>query len=597
MRNFLFFLLFLIAFTASAQNTGNENIWHEKLAPGLRAAYDRGERADLLVVFREKADLSGVRYLRGKSAKARFVYNRLTETAERSQANAIRLLRSQQAHINSFFLVNAIAVADAAPETARALAELPEVAALAPDVQVQLDMPERGDFVPAERGAIEWGIEMIQAPAVWALGYTGQGITVGGADTGYEWAHPALKTSYRGWNEQNGTANHHYNWHDAVHEISPLSGDSIPDPSNNPCGVNAQAPCDDHNHGTHTMGTMTGDDGMGNQIGVAPGARWIGCRNMERGNGKLSGYIECFQWFMAPTDLDGKNPDVSKAPHVINNSWYCSYEEGCTDLAVMDLMRVAVANIKASGVLVVVSNGNSGSQGCGSTTGPPAFFEESFSVGATASNDTITGFSSRGPVLADGSMRTKPNVAAPGAAVRSSVRNGGYQHFWGTSMAGPHVAGLVALVLSARPELAGEVDILEDIIEQTAVPKFDSKDCSDNGGQAYPNNTYGYGRVNALAAVQKALDFSPVSTDEPLAPQVNIYPNPVSDEAIFDVQSVSGKTTLELFSADGRRVFSETWTAMNRQLIPVQLQGLPGGVYLWKLTNGAAANAGKLVKQ
>ena len=599
MRKFLFFFLILgFAFdTLHAQNTGNENAWREKVSPEIRAAFDRGEAVDLLAVFREKADLSGARFVRGKSAKARFVYDRLMETASRTQANAIRLLRERQAKINSFSLVNAIVVDDAAPEIVRMLAALPEVAALAPDPEVTLEMPRQGQLLPAERGAVEWGVQKINAPAVWALGYSGQGITIGGADTGYEWEHPALKAHYRGWNEQNGVANHHYNWHDAIHEISPLSGDSIPDPANNPCGVNAPAPCDDHNHGTHTMGTMTGDDGLGNQIGVAPGAQWVGCRNMERGNGKTSSYIECFEWFLAPTDLDGKNPDVTKAPHVINNSWYCSYEEGCTDLAVMELMRIAVSNLKASGVVVVVSNGNSGSFGCGSTSGPPAFFEESFSVGATESNDTITGFSSRGPVLIDGSMRTKPNVVAPGAGVRSAVRNGGYQHFWGTSMAGPHVAGLVALLLSARPDLAGEVDIIENLIEETAVPKFDEKDCSDNGGQNYPNNTYGYGRINALAAIQEALDFSPVSTNEPAMPGVKVYPNPVADEAIFDVQYVSGKTTLDIFSADGKCIFNETWTAVDRQLVPVQLQNLPEGVYFWKLTSGAVTQAGKLIKQ
>ncbi len=597
MRKFVFFCILLItAFTSVfSQNTGNT--WRDKLAPEIRVAFDRGETSDLFVVFREKADVSGAWYLHGKSAKARFVYNRLLETASRTQANAIRLLRDRQASVNSFFLVNAIAVGDAGPDLVRALAELPEVSILAPDPEVNLDMPRPAPLTPADRGAIEWGIDKINAPAVWALGYTGQGITVGGADTGYEWEHPAIKPHYRGWQEQTGVANHNYNWHDAIHEISPLSGDSIPDPANNPCGVNALEPCDDHNHGTHTMGTMTGDDGQGNQIGVAPGAKWIGCRNMERGNGKSSGYIECFQWFLAPTDLDGKNPDADKAPHVINNSWYCSYEEGCTDLAVMELMRIAVSNLKASGVVVVVSAGNSGSQGCGSVSGPPAFFEESFSVGATESNDTITGFSSLGPSIIDGSFRTKPNVVAPGAAVRSCVRNGNYAHFWGTSMAGPHVAGLVALVLSARPDLAGEVDIIENIIEQTAIAKFDTMNCSDNGGQNYPNNTYGYGRVNALAAVQKALDFNAVSTGEPAMPGVNVYPNPVSDEAIFELQHVSGKTTLDIFSVDGKRVFSKSWTATSRELVQVSLKNQPEGVYFWKLTSGNMVRADKLIKQ
>ncbi|MBK9335734.1 MAG: S8 family serine peptidase [Lewinellaceae bacterium] len=457
-----------------------------KLSAGVPASLSRGETPDLLLIFQEKADISAVHRISGKTEKARYVYARLLETAERSQARARRLLRERGAFANSFYLVNAIAVQRADADLVQALAALPEVAQIVPDPDVALALPAQGSIPVAQRGIVEWGTEKINAPAVWALGYTGQGITVAGADTGYDWVHPALQPHYRGYNNLSGTANHNYNWHDAIHEISPLSGDSIPDPANNPCGVNAQAPCDDSNHGTHTMGTMVGDDGQDNQIGVAPGAQWISCRNMERGNGKPSSYIECFEWFLAPTDLNGQNADPARAPHVVNNSWYCSDGEGCTDLGVNELLRQAVINLRASGVVVVVSNGNSGAQGCSSTFGPPAYFEESFSVGATESNDTITGFSSRGPVTIDSSMRIKPNVVAPGAGIRSSVRNGGYSHFWGTSMAGPHVAGLVALVLSARPDLAGEVDVLENIIEETAIPRFGVLDCADNGGQTYP---------------------------------------------------------------------------------------------------------------
>ncbi len=111
----------------------------------------------------------------------------------------------------------------------------------------------------------------MHAPDLWALGYTGQNIVVGNADTGIRWTHNALKTHYRGWN---GTsADHDYNWWDAIHS----GGGS--------CTPNHVEPCDDNGHGTHTTGTAIGDDGAGNQIGVAPGARWIGCRNMDQGNG------------------------------------------------------------------------------------------------------------------------------------------------------------------------------------------------------------------------------------------------------------------------------------------------------------------------
>ncbi len=152
---------------------------------------------------------------------------------------------------------------------------------------------------------------------MWAAGYTGQGAVIGGQDTGYDWDHPALKNQYRGWN--GASADHDYNWHDAIHVTGSI------------CGANSPEPCDDDDHGTHTMGTMVGDDGLGNQIGMAPGARWIGCRNMNDGVGTPATYTECYEWFIAPYPVGGTpdQGDPSKAPDVINNSWGCPPSEGC----------------------------------------------------------------------------------------------------------------------------------------------------------------------------------------------------------------------------------------------------------------------------
>jgi subtilisin family serine protease len=491
----------------------------------------------LLVAFREQADLGGARQIRGKEAKARFVFDRLLATAQRSQARAMQLLNEHNTGGNTLFIANALSVDAATTELVRQLALLPEVKQISADPWIFFHGPaETQGASVAERNGVEWGVAHVHAPEVWSLGFSGQGITVGGADTGYEWTHPALKGKYRGWDQSSSTADHQYNWHDAIHDYSPLNLDTAGNPiGTNPCGLSAQEPCDDHFHGTHTMGTMTGDDGLGNQVGVAPGARWVGCRNMERGWGRPSSYLECFQWFLAPTDLGGQNADPAKAPHVINNSWYCDYVEGCTDLSISEILHDAVINLKASGVFVVVSNGNFGS-GCATTYGPPAYFEESFSVGAIRSNDTIANFSSRGPVTIDGSNRLKPNISAPGVRVRSSTLGGQYGGASGTSMAGPHVAGVVALVLSARPDLAGEVELLEDFLEETAYPLYDFIDCGDVSGTAVPNNTYGYGGVDALAAVQKALAYTPSSADQPTLAGIRavVTPNPARAEALHD---------------------------------------------------------------
>jgi subtilisin family serine protease len=587
-------LLFLAPITLPAQPA---NAWRHKIAPEVRAALDRGASSDVLVCFREKADLRGASTHTDKKARTRFVYEALLQTAARTQTRALALARAENAGANTLFLVNALAVDQASPELLRRLAKLPEVEAISPDPWIEMPPPVR-EIATGQRNSIEWGVERINAPTVWTMGYTGQGVTVGGADTGYDWLHPAILPHYRGYNTATGSANHQYNWHDAIHELNPLNGDANNDPLNNPCGLNAPAPCDDHNHGTHTAGTMTGDDGQGNQIGVAPGASWIGCRNMERGWGRPSSYLECFQWFLAPTDLNNENADPDKAPDVINNSWYCADIEGCTDLTVNELLRQAVIALKSAGVFVVVSNGNAGSN-CASTDGPPAYFEESFSIGATRPNDTIAGFSSRGPVLIDNSLRTKPNVTAPGQNVRSCIRNGEYASFSGTSMAGPHVAGLVALVLSAQPLLAGQVEALETIIEETAIPTIGLADCSDANGTAYPNNTYGFGRVDALAAVNLALAWSPPSNTINQSPPaaLRIFPNPADDQLFLELQHGQALHQIECFSPEGRLMFRTALQApAEQETIRINTRDWPAGMYLLRLSGNEETLSRKFFK-
>ena len=244
------------------------------------------------------------------------------------------------------------------------------------------------------------------------------------------------------------------------------------------------------------MGTMVGDDGGSNQIGVAPGAKWIGCRNMDQGNGTPITYSECYQWFVAPTDLAGNNPDPSKAPDVINNSWGCPVSEGCVD---PNVLLTVVDNLRAAGIVTVHSAGNSG-PGCNSVTDPAAIYASSFSVGATDNNDNIASFSSRGPVTVDGSNRLKPNVSAPGVNVRSSFPGTGYGSLSGTSMAGPHVVGVVALVMSSDPALIGDPAAVESLLEISAVPRTTTQTCGGVPGSSIPNNTFGFGRVDALNA-------------------------------------------------------------------------------------------------
>ena len=247
------------------------------------------------------------------------------------------------------------------------------------------------------------------------------------------------------------------------------------------------------------MGTAVGWDGGANQIGVAPGARWIGCRNMDNGLGTPATYLECFEFFLAPYPVGGvpADGDPDLAPDVTNNSWSCPASEGCA----AGTLQAATEAMRAAGILTVVSANNYG-PACSTVREPPAIYASALAVGALISgSDAAASFSSRGPVTADGSGRTKPDLMAPGTTIRSSVPGGGYSSSWsGTSMASPHVAGAAAVLWSAAPWLRGDITATTSLLLDSAVP-ISSTDCSSSG---VPNNTYGYGRLDVLAAVNAA---------------------------------------------------------------------------------------------
>jgi subtilisin family serine protease len=486
----------LTAFTlliSYAQTEGTA--WQSRVDQRIFSELESRGTVEVIVLMEEQADLSMARLLGDKTTRGTYVYHELLRKAETSQARIREWLEREEINYRPFRIVNALyVVADSGQ--VEYLAKQNEVASIEYNVPMSFHQPVRTDYSDRRNpDAVEWGIEKIHADDVWAMGYDGFGVVIGGQDTGYEWDHDALIDRYRGWN--GSTVDHNYNWHDAIHEID--DGNS----GTNPCGLDSPEPCDDHNHGTHTMGTMVGSDG-GIQIGVAPGAQWIGCRNMERGDGTPATYLECFDWFMAPTDLNGQNADPSKAPHVINNSWACIPAEGCDGGYDFSIMEAAILNLEAAGVVVVASAGNEGPN-CGTVSNPPALYEASFSVGATNSSDGIASFSSRGPTSGYGSSLLKPNVSAPGVSVYSSIRNNSYATYSGTSMAGPHVAGAVALLIDADPSLSGDVDAIKNILEQTAVPLTTAQNCGGVSGTDTPNNTFGHGRIDVLAAVNFAL--------------------------------------------------------------------------------------------
>jgi uncharacterized repeat protein (TIGR01451 family) len=444
---------------------------HGPLEPDLLRALAEAQEDETLrviVYVHDQTDLEAVVDGEANATKARVrVVSTLQSSAAQSQAPLLPYLDEAQTsgrveQYTQFWIVNAIAV-QAQPSVIHELAARPEVRAIHLDhyrqwiteetqnLKSQTPNPQVESSVSAIPGApsVEWGVAKIRADGVWtALHISGTGVVVAGMDTGVDWLHPALQANYRSYNPH-GPSNHTYSWHDAT-----------------PLG--AIYPIDDHGHGTHTMGTVAGQDG----IGVAPGARWIGVKVLN-GNGEgYDSWIHAgFQWLLAP----GGNPSL--APDIVNCSW--GSIDGNNTTFQLDLQA-----LRAAGILAVFANGNRGPDE--GSVGSPASLPEAFAVGATDEQDQVTLFSSRGP-SPWGQIR--PHIAAPGIRVRSSLPGGTYGEKKGTSMAAPHVAGVAALLHSVSPTLS----IIQTVyvITSTAVPL----------GSPVPNNDTGWGRVDAFAAV------------------------------------------------------------------------------------------------
>ncbi|MCH2044905.1 MAG: S8 family serine peptidase, partial [Saprospiraceae bacterium] len=299
----LFFISFCILFLQ--KTVAQSADWQSKIDPTVWESLDKQEKVDFFVLMKEQANTETPSSYT-KQEKANYVFGQLELTAKRSQTKVLEILKTGNHPHQAFWVANAIK-AKGKFELIEELAKLAEVARILPNQAIQHHVPVRdpaldiyngGGISKSGEGDIEWGILQIRANLLWEQGIRGNGVVIGGQDTGYDWEHTALVGKYRG--SQNADTSHHYNWHDAIHEPHELNSDA-----NNPCGFDVNYPCDDGSHGTHTMGTMVGlydQTGTGtgkiSYIGVAPDAQWVGCRNMERGWGTPATYMECFQWFL-----------------------------------------------------------------------------------------------------------------------------------------------------------------------------------------------------------------------------------------------------------------------------------------------------------
>lgn len=455
-----------------------------KVSDRLLKEFESDDKVTFLIKFKEKADTKQIAKEARSSAKSASltaqkaeliqrsaVISGLKATSLESQQNVKQFLQQQAdkgnvENIKSYYIVNGMAVT-ATKEIAKKVASFAEVEKILPNETRQLFTGATKETKKADTqdGNIEWSVDRIGAPQVWETGFDGTGTVIASIDTGVQWDHPALKEKYRGYDADTDEVDHDFNWFDAT------AGEA--------------EPYDDIGHGTHTIGTMVGSEPDGsNQIGVAPGAKFISVKAFTPAGGTDIDLLEAAEWILAPTDAEG-NSRVDLAPDVVSNSW-----GGGAGLD--EWYRDVVINWRAANIFPEFSAGNvtlTNPGGPGSVANP-ANYPESFATGATDRDDGLASFSLRGPSPYD---EIKPDISAPGVGIRSSVPGSGYGGKSGTSMAGPAVAAVAALLRQVDASLT--VDEMEEILLNTATP------LTNEEYPESPNNGYGYGLINAYAAV------------------------------------------------------------------------------------------------
>ncbi|MGD6832412.1 cell wall-binding repeat-containing protein [Sutcliffiella halmapala] len=464
---------------------GNEKV---TVSEEVTEAFRENEYVELLVEMKDQVDTTAVAIQAREQMKAiqhvspfqqnlqtRYaVVDALKSTAEITQNSLLQSLEKSEhvKDVKSFYIMNIVYV-KATKNILEELRNHPEVASVRLDSKIEIDWPAMSSSQMEENtqqamdesimqegdSTIEWNINQVEAPRVWnEFGIDGSGVVVGLIDTGAHWSHEALKEKWRGYDPLDpNNPNPVGNWFDAVSNQSmPYDLASIP-------------------HGSHVLGTILGQDPAGNnKIGVAPGAKWIAARAFTEQGGQDSWLLAAGQFMLAP------NGDPSLAPDIVNNSW-----GGGAGLD--EWYRPMVQAWRDAGILPVFSAGNA----YPNKVSAPGNYPESYAVAATDSQNRRGSFSSvgAGPYADD----LKPDIAAPGVNIRSSVPTG-YEGGWnGTSMAAPHISGVAALLRSVDASLT--VDQLEDIINETAIPLTDSQ------YPTAPNHGYGNGLVNAYEAV------------------------------------------------------------------------------------------------
>lgn len=395
--------------------------------------------------------------------KRKAIIENLQNNAEESQKEVLNYLKDGQSTkqvelLESYYSTNTI----------RTIARIDVIEDLDRfDNIVQISLNDSVETMGSQSSSPEtdWSLEATDVKKAWeAFGTKGEDVTIGFIDSGVFINHPDLKESFRGYDKETGEVATEGHWIDFI--------------------ANRKMPVDDLGHGTAITGIAVGGDKSGTTVGVAPNSKWIAARAFSTEFSLNTNLIEAGQWMLAP------GGDVSKAPDIINNSWGGKSTDEKWFNKLLDAWL-------AAGIFPVFAAGNEKGLSEKASIENPASLLDAFAVGAVDSNKIIGNFSKRGPSMFDPTGTViKPEVVAPGKYVCTTNKAGGYSNWTGTSMAAPHVAGVVALMKSVNKNLSNTQ--IRRILIETATP------LTDNDYNTSPNMAYGYGLVNAYKAVEKA---------------------------------------------------------------------------------------------
>ncbi len=453
------------------------------------------EPVSALVFLSNQADIGGLNSALNEqriraAARHEMVVRTLQETAANSQGPITAHLNTLRdagrvAEFRRFWIANVIQVKATAAELEQ-LAQRSDVGVIYLDYEIELIEPDVVVPDTAAPGAAaggrtpEPGLVAVHAPDAWALGYTGEGMLVSTLDTGVDGNHPAVASRWRGLDPAYAG---HPEW--AFLDLR---------------STHWTFPQDSGAHGTHTMGTVCGG-APGDQVGVAPGAQWIHAAVIDRVDiaTTVADAIAAFQWLVDPDGDPSTNWDV---PVSCSNSWGVTTGHGYAPCD--QTFWSYIDACEAAGIVVLFSAGNEGWSGPESLRRPADRATDQYRSCAVGGIDASTNpeppfamyaDSSRGPshCTPTGEAAIKPEVSAPAVDVRSSTPGASYGQMTGTSMASPHVNGVVALIRQACPDLT--VEEVKQVLYDTALDQ----------GAPGKDNDYGYGVVDAYAAVLRAI--------------------------------------------------------------------------------------------